>query len=55
MRLPGIPDLLPQVIIAISALPGQREKSWPKHDLTEGIMTLADDMRSDATLLIGVS
>jgi hypothetical protein len=37
------------------ALPGQREESRPKHDVTEGIMTSADDTRPEATLLIGLS
>jgi hypothetical protein len=30
-----------------------REWSWPKHNVTEEIMMLAYDMRSEATLLIG--
>jgi hypothetical protein len=37
------------------ALPGQREQSRPKHKVTEGIMTSADDMRPEATLFIGLS
>jgi len=36
-------------------LSGQREKSRPKHDVTEGILTLAKDKRPEATLLIGLS
>jgi hypothetical protein len=38
----------------VGALPGQREWSRPKHDVTEGIMMPADDMRPEATLLIGL-
>jgi len=34
---------------------GQREWSRPKLDLMEGIMTLAYDIRPEATLLIGLS
>jgi hypothetical protein len=55
MRVRGILDLLPQAIRVLRALPGQRELSWPKHDVTEEIMTSADDMRLQATLLIGMS
>jgi len=55
MRVWGIANLLPQEIRVFSALPGQREWSRPKHDVTEGIMTSADDMRPEATLLIGLS
>ena len=51
----GISNLLPQAIGIIGALPGQTEQSRPKHDLTEGIMTLAENSRPEATLLIGVS
>ena len=55
MRVRGISDLLPQAIWVIGALPGQRERSWAEHVVTEGIMTSAKDMRLEATLLIGVS
>jgi len=55
MQERGISNLLPQAIRIIGALPGQREQSRPKHDMTEGIMTSAEDMRPEATLLIGVS
>ena len=55
MRVRGIVNLLLQAIRVIGALPGQREWSRPKHDVTEGIMTSADDMRPEATLLIGLS
>jgi hypothetical protein len=55
MRVRGIVTLLPQGIRARGVLPGQREWSRPKHDVTEGIMTSADDMRPEATLLIGLS
>jgi hypothetical protein len=55
MRVSGISDLLRQAIGIIGALPGQRERSRPKHDVTEGFMTLADDMRPEATLIIGLS
>jgi hypothetical protein len=36
-------------------LPGQREWSRPEHGVTEGIMTLAENTRPEATLLIGLS
>ena len=48
-------DLLLQAIRVIMVLSGQREQSRPKHDVTEGIMTLAQDMRPEATLLINLS
>jgi hypothetical protein len=54
-RLCGISDLLPQGMRVIGALPGQREWSQPISDVTEGFMTLAADMRPEATLLIGFS
>ena len=38
----------------IRPLPGQREGSRPKHDITEGVMTSADDARLEATLWIDV-
>jgi hypothetical protein len=55
MRVRGIVNLASQAIRVIDALPGQRERSRPKHDVSEGIMTSADDMRPEATLLIGLS
>jgi hypothetical protein len=55
MRVQGIVTLSPQAIRAHGALPGQREWSRPNHDVTEGIMSSADDMRPEATLLIGLS
>jgi hypothetical protein len=55
MRVRGIVTLSPEAIRARGALPGQREWSRPKHDVTEGILTSADDMRPEATLLIGLS
>jgi len=42
-------------ITTIRVLPGQIEWSQPKHDVAEGIMTLPEDMRLEATLLIGLS
>jgi len=42
-------------ITTIRVLPGQIEWSRPKHDVTEGIMTLPEDMKPEATLLIGLS
>jgi hypothetical protein len=50
-----ISNLSLQMIRVTRALPGQREWSRPKHDVIEGIMTLAEDMRPEATLLIGLS
>jgi len=41
MQVSGTYDLLPQAIRVIMVLSGQRELSRPKHDVTEGIMTLA--------------
>jgi hypothetical protein len=55
MRASGISDLLPQAIGNIGALPGQRERSRPKYDVTDGFMTSADDTRPEATMLIGLS
>ena len=55
MGVHRISDLLPQAIGVIGALPGQRERFRPKHDVTEGIMTWAKDMRPEAMLIIGVS
>jgi hypothetical protein len=55
MLVRGIVVLLPQAIRDSDALPGQREQSRPKHDVTEGIMTSAEDMRPEATLLISLS
>jgi len=52
MRVRGILNLLSQVIWVIGAITGQREMSRPKNDVTEGIMTSADDMRPEASLLI---
>jgi len=44
MRVRGTPDLPLKQIGVIGVLPGQREWSRPKHDMTEGIMTLAEDI-----------
>jgi len=55
MQVCGISGLWPQAIRTTRVLPGQREWSRLKHDVTEGIMTLADDKRLEATLLIGLS
>jgi len=55
MRVRGTLGLSPQEIRTPEVLPGQREQSRPKHDVTEGIMTLAVDKRPEATLLIGLS
>jgi len=54
MQVSGTPDVLRKAIRFIRVLPSQREWSRPMHDVTEGIMKLADDESSDATLLIGV-
>jgi hypothetical protein len=55
MRVRGIVTLLPQAIRLSVVLPGQREEARPKHDVTERYMTLADDERPEATLLINLS
>jgi len=55
MQVRGIRSLLSQAIRVTGALPGQRERSRPRHDMTEGIMTSTYDMRSEATLFIGLS
>jgi hypothetical protein len=55
MQVQGISDLFLQAIRVIRALPNQREWSRLKHEVTEGFMTLADDMRLEDTLLIGLS
>ena len=54
-RVRGSSDLLSQAIRIVRVLPGQGERSWPEHDVTEGIMMLADDKWPEATLLIGLS
>jgi hypothetical protein len=54
MRVRGIVTLLPQAIRLNVVLPGQREEARPKHDVTERFMTLADDERPEATLLINL-
>jgi hypothetical protein len=46
---------VPQAIRVIKALPGPREWSRPEHDVNAGVMTLADDKRPEATLLIAFS
>jgi len=51
----GLSDLFLKEIRKIGALPSLRELLWPNLDVTEGIMALAEDKRSEATLLIGVS
>jgi len=55
MWVRGLSDVLPSPTEVIGALPSQGEQSRPKHDMTEGIITLADDKRPGATLLIGIS
>jgi hypothetical protein len=55
MRVRGISDVSPQAMRVIGALPGQREWSRPRHDVTEGFMMSAEHMRPEATLLIGWS
>jgi len=55
MRVSGTVGLLPRAIGTPEVLPSQGERSRPRHDLSEGIITLADDMRPAATLLIGLS
>jgi len=41
MQVCGTHDLLLQAMRVTMVLSGQREQSRPKHDVTEGIMTLA--------------
>jgi hypothetical protein len=55
MQVRGIVSLLPHAIGITGTLPGQREWSRLKHYVTEGIMKSAEDMTSEATLLIGLS
>jgi len=55
MQVSGTPGFLPQAIRTTRVLPSHREQSQPNHDMTEGIMTLAEDKRPEATLLIGLS
>jgi hypothetical protein len=54
MQVQGIVSLSPQTIRVAGALPGPRDWSQPKHYVTEGIMTSDEDMRPEATLLIGL-
>jgi hypothetical protein len=51
----GTSGLSSQAIRTTMVLPGQREWSRPEHGVTEGIMTLAENTRPEATLLIGLS
>jgi hypothetical protein len=55
MRLREIVNLFPQAMRVIGALPVQTERFRPKRDVTEGIITSADDVRLEATLRIGLS
>jgi len=55
MRVHGTPDILPEMIRSLRVLPNLREMSWPKHDDTEGIVTLAQDKRPETMLLIVLS
>jgi len=55
MRVRGIRILSPRAMRVTGALPSKSERSRPKHDMTAGIMTLTYDMRSETTLLIGLS
>jgi hypothetical protein len=55
MQVRGIVSLSPQAIRVAGTLPGLRDWSRPKHDVTEGIMTSAEDLRSEATRLIRLS
>jgi hypothetical protein len=55
MRVRGIVTLLPHAIRLSVTLLGQTGVSRPKHDVTERFMTLADDKRPEATLLIMLS
>ena len=55
MRVPGTSGLSSQAIRTTRVLPGRREQSRPKHDVTEGTMSLAYDMWSEATLVIGLT
>lgn len=47
--------LSPRAIQATRVLLGQREWSRPEHGVTEGVGTLTEDVRSEATLPIGLS
>jgi hypothetical protein len=53
--LRGISGLSSWAIRPTRALPSEREWSRTEHGMTEGFMTLAEDMRPEATLLIGLS
>jgi len=55
MRVCGTSGLSPQAIRLTRVRSGQREQFWPKHDVTEGIITVAEDKGPEATLLIGLS
>ena len=55
MRVRRTAGSSPQAIRNTRVLPGQREWSRPKHDVTEGAMTLAEDTRPETALLIGMS
>jgi hypothetical protein len=48
----GTPDISSQAIRVFRILSGQREQSRPKHDVTGGIMMLAESKRIEPTLLI---
>jgi len=55
MQVCGSLSLSSQAIRVTVVLPGQREQSRPKHDVSERIMMLAEDERPEATLFIGLS
>jgi len=52
MRVRGISGLSPQAMRPTRALPGQRERSPPKHAVSEGLITLTEDKRPEANRII---
>jgi len=55
MRVHQTSGILSLATTNIRVHPGKREWFRPEHDVTVGIMMLANDMRSEATRLIGLS
>lgn len=48
VQVHGSSSLLPSAVRTPSVLPSQRDFTGATHDITEGIMTWADEMRPEA-------
>jgi hypothetical protein len=54
MRVHQTAGILSLAITTTRVHRGETEGSRPEHDVTEGIIMLGDDIRSEATRLIGL-